>query len=248
MVKRGRGRENPLVAENISRRYRMGSVEVTALKEVSLTVAKAEFAAISGASGSGKSTLLNILGCLDTPSEGKIFVDGFDAGALNSQQLSTLRANKIGIIFQSFNLLPTLNAVENVEYPLMLLNIKRAERIDQAKEALIKVGLEKCFKHRPSEMSGGQRQRVAIARAIVKSPAIILADEPTANLDRRTAESVLELMLALNAKEKMTFLFATHDQNLLKIVRRVISITDGSLDAVIPVKKKNAVGELEECA
>jgi putative ABC transport system ATP-binding protein len=227
MVKRTLSPENPLVAENITRTHRMGTVEVTALRGVSLTVRAGDFVAIAGSSGSGKSTLLNILGCVDTPNEGKVYVDGFDTGALPPQTLSTLRAKKIGFIFQTFNLLPTLSAVENVEYPLMLLGLSRTERRDQAREALVRVGLEKQLKHRPSQMSGGQRQRVAIARAMVKHPKIILADEPTANLDRKNFYAIMDLMLRLNQEEKMTFLFATHDQDILRMVKRVIHLSDG---------------------
>jgi putative ABC transport system ATP-binding protein len=205
----------------------MGSVEVTALDRVDLEVAERDFLAIAGSSGSGKSTLLNILGCVDTPSAGKLFIDGHDTAGLDSRSLARLRAKKIGFVFQNFNLLPTLDALENVEYPLLILEVPRAERIRRASEALRKVGLGDLLKRRPSEMSGGQRQRVAIARAIVKTPKIILADEPTANLDRKNAESVLELMLDLNQREGMTFVFATHDPAILRLARRTISLSDG---------------------
>jgi putative ABC transport system ATP-binding protein len=221
----------PVVAEGLTRRYQMGDSEIAALRQVSFRLAEGELAALAGSSGSGKSTLLNILGCLDKPCEGKVFIDGYDTAELDPWYLSRLRAKKIGFIFQCFNLLPCLNALENVEYPLLLLGRQSAERRAAAREALVKVGLEKVMRHRPAQMSGGQQQRVAIARAIVKQPKIILADEPTANLDRKTAESVLELMLKLNAEERMTFLFATHDPYLLRLVRRRFSLCDGTLCA-----------------
>jgi putative ABC transport system ATP-binding protein len=218
----------PIVAEHISRTYRLGNVEVRALRGVSLTLQTGDFLAIAGTSGSGKSTMLNLLGCVDPPTGGKLYVDGYDVSKMDSWILSRLRAKKIGFVFQTFNLLPTLSALENVEYPLLLLGMKGKERKDRAREALVKVGLEKVIRHRPSEMSGGQRQRVAIARAMVKQPKLILADEPTANLDRKTAEAVLQLMLDLNLKEKMTFVFATHDPLVMSLARRVIHMRDGS--------------------
>jgi putative ABC transport system ATP-binding protein len=214
-------------AVEVSRIYSLGEHTHQALNKVSLQVSSQAFCAIAGPSGSGKSTLLNILGCLERPSSGDVFVEGISTKQLTVNQLADFRSQKLGFVFQTFNLVPTLSALENVEDPLLLLNISAAERRTIAQEALKKVGLEKFLKNRPSQLSGGQRQRVAIARAIVKKPLLILADEPTANLDRNTATEILDLMQRLNSEEKMTFVFSSHDPLVLKRATHVSYLVDG---------------------
>jgi putative ABC transport system ATP-binding protein len=214
-------------ALDVSRVYALGEHKHQALNKVSLEVEPQDFCAIAGPSGSGKSTLLNILGCLERPTSGEVLIEGVSTKQLTVNQLADFRAQKLGFVFQTFNLVPTLSALENVEYPLLLLNISASERRKIAQEALRKVGLEKFFKNRPSQLSGGQRQRVAIARAIVKKPLLILADEPTANLDRNTATEILDLMQRLNSDEKMTFVFSSHDPLVLKRATHVSYLVDG---------------------
>jgi putative ABC transport system ATP-binding protein len=216
-----------LVAKEVVKNYQLGETIVRALRGVSLSVDSQEFLALAGTSGSGKTTLLNLFGCLDVPTLGKVLFQGTDIQSLSEQSRDHLRAVKIGFIFQTFNLLPVLTALENVEYPLMILNQSRKERRERAREALVRVGLEKVLNQRPAQMSGGQRQRVAIARAIVKNPSVILADEPTANLDKRTATEVLDLMQGLNSQEKVTFVFSSHDPLVLGRASRVFHLSDG---------------------
>lgn len=213
-----------MVARDVSKTYMMGRVEVPALRRVSLAVASGEFLAIAGSSGSGKTTLLNLLGGIDRPSSGEIIIDTIPIRLLDSDQLAAFRCKKIGFVFQTFNLIPTLSAMENVEYPLLLLGLGTFERRKLAADALTKVGLGKHLHHTPGEMSGGQRQRVAIARAIVKKPKVILADEPTANLDKKTAGEILDLMQNLNRHEKTTFVFSTHDPMILQRASRVFHV------------------------
>jgi len=219
-------------ADGVGKIYRTGKLEVCALAGVNLEVSEGEFLAIAGPSGSGKTTLLNLMGCLDFPSAGEIRVCGTATSKLAPASLTRLRAKKIGFIFQTFNLIPTLSALENVEYPLLLLGMPPTERMQKARLALEKVGLKDKALSKPGELSGGQRQRVAIARAIVKSPAIVLADEPTANLDRKTAADILDLMLDINRGEKVTFVFSSHDPAILKKANRVYRLIDGSPDLV----------------
>jgi putative ABC transport system ATP-binding protein len=221
-----------LVAKKVSKTYRMGSTPVVALQRVSLAVAPGEFLAIAGSSGSGKTTLLNLLGGLDLPSEGEIIVDSIPLRLLDPDQLAAFRCKKIGFIFQTFNLIPTLTALENVEYPLLLLGLPARDRRDHARRALEKVGLGKHLRHKPGQLSGGQRQRVAIARAVVKRPRVILADEPTANLDKATGGEILELMQQLNRDEKVTFVFSTHDPMILQRANRVFHVVpEGEIEA-----------------
>jgi len=183
---------------------------------------------IIGPSGSGKTTLLNIIGCIDTPTTGSIKVHEQEITSLNDKQITDVRLNKIGFIFQTFNLIPVLNVRENVEFPLLLMKHKKREEIDAQVEKLIReVGLIDYIEHKPAELSGGQRQRVAIARALVTNPDIVLADEPTANLDSETSDSILQLMQELNEKEKTTFIFSTHDPEVLKYARNIVKIKDG---------------------
>jgi putative ABC transport system ATP-binding protein len=216
-----------LIAQEVSKHYRLGEIDVPALKGVDLTVGDGDFLAIAGSSGSGKTTLLNLLGCLDRPSGGTVLVDGRDTAELSSDELSRLRAEKIGFIFQTFNLLPVLTAAENVEYPLLLLQVSPEERERRVKDALEKVGLTRFMHHRPAQLSGGQRQRVAIARAMVKAPRVVLADEPTANLDKHTALGILDLMHDLNTSQKVTFVFSSHDPLILSRASHVLYLSDG---------------------
>lgn len=219
-----------LEAIDLKKRFRLGQTEINALDGVSLTVQAGEFLAISGSSGSGKSTLLNLLGLLDVPDTGHIKINGHSTDRMSDKALSEMRAKHIGFIFQSFHLIPTLSALENVEYPLLLLNTPTKERKHLAREILKKVGLSRHLNHRPAKMSGGQRQRVAIARAMVKSPSLILADEPTASLDRTTAIQIMELMRELNKETGMTFLFSSHDPVVLDYASRIIPVSEGKIE------------------
>ncbi len=216
---------------NISKSYKLGETHVDAIKNLSLVVTKGEFTALIGASGSGKTTLLNLIGCLDGVDRGDIFIDGMNVKDLNENQKSTLRNEKIGFIFQSFNLIPVLNVYENVELPLTVRkDIKAEDRKAKVEAALKDVGLAEFMQHRPDQLSGGQRQRVAIARALVTSPALILADEPTANLDSKTANLIIDLMLELNRTRHVTFFFCTHDEKLMSRVQKIVKIKDGQIE------------------
>ncbi|NMG63920.1 ATP-binding cassette domain-containing protein [Azoarcus indigens] len=219
--------------EGVSKRYRLGDQEVQALSDVSLAVEPGVFLAIAGPSGSGKSTLLNIIGCIDTPSEGRVVVDGRDVSGQTPDQLAELRARTLGFIFQTFNLLPVLSAEENVEYPLLQLpELSKAERKERVAHYLGMVGLSKYADHRPNQLSGGQRQRVAIARALVTHSKMVLADEPTANLDSKTGESILRLMREINRKAGTTFVFSTHDRKVMNMADRLVRIADGQITAL----------------
>lgn len=216
---------------DVQREYRLGKTAVTALRGVSVSVGPGEFTAIAGPSGSGKTTLLNIIGCIDKPDRGRLVVRGDDITAVPLHKLAALRNRYFGYVFQSFNLVPVLSAQENVEFPLLIGGVRRAERKRRASEMLERVGLAGHTKHRPSELSGGQRQRVAIARALVTEPMTVLADEPTANLDSKTGAEILDLMAELNHSRGVTFLFSTHDPAILSKARRVVRISDGVLEA-----------------
>jgi putative ABC transport system ATP-binding protein len=214
---------------NVKKTYTLGKTEIEALKGVSLNIDRGELVCIMGPSGSGKSTLLNIVGCLDKPDAGDILIDSKSVLGMNRNQLADLRINKIGFIFQSFNLIPVLNIYENIEFPLFIKNEKlsNAEREKRIMKLIDEVGLTSYMKHKPDELSGGQRQRVAIARALVTKPEIILADEPTANLDSKTALSILELMKNLNKEEDVTFVFSTHDPSITKYATNLFRLKDG---------------------
>lgn len=221
---------NVVRAENVSKEYVLGKQRVFALNDVSLSVGEGEFLAIAGPSGSGKSTFLNLIGCLDIPSAGRIFVNDQDISGKTPDELSDLRAATIGFIFQTFNLLPVLSAAENIEYPLLnSKHIGRRECRERVRHYLNLVGLEKFANHKPSELSGGQRQRVAIARALASQPKLVLADEPTANLDHNTGEGVLALMKEINRDASVTFIFSTHDAKVMALADRVVNISDGKL-------------------
>jgi putative ABC transport system ATP-binding protein len=215
--------------ENVSRVFAMNPSGVKALDEVSLRVDCADFLAISGPSGSGKSTLLNLIGCIDRPSSGRIRIEGTDTSSLSALETSRLRREKIGFVFQTFNLIPVFTAAENVEYPLLVQQIGARERRRRVAVALESVGLAERAKHRPDLLSGGERQRVAVARAIVHRPALVLADEPTANLDTRNATQLIDLMRDLNRSLGLTFIFSTHDQRLLEHTPRIVRLTDGRI-------------------
>jgi putative ABC transport system ATP-binding protein len=212
--------------------YPLGKVTVKALRHVSLTIDKGEFTVIAGPSGSGKTTLLNLIGCIDVATSGVVRVDGKSTGELTDRQLTALRLNSIGFIFQSFNLINVLDIKQNVEFPLLLqANLSKEERTKRVDEMIAKVGLTQFAAQRPNELSGGQRQRVAIARALVTRPAIVLADEPTANLDSATGTQIIDLMRDINHADHTTFIFSTHDDNVMKRADRVIRILDGTLRA-----------------
>ena len=221
----------PLIrVENVSKNYRLGNQTVPALRGITLSIEEGVFLAIAGPSGSGKSTLLNMIGCIDTPTSGKIVIDGADTSGQTPDQLANLRARTIGFIFQTFNLFPVLSAMENVEYPLLQFReLGRRERHDRVAKFLDVVKLGKFARHRPSELSGGQRQRVAIARALATHPRIILADEPTANLDSRTGADILQLMKEINRSMKTTFVFSTHDKKVIAKSDRLVRIEDGRI-------------------
>ncbi len=213
---------------NINKIYSNGDKKIKVLKNINMHIDKGELMAIVGESGSGKSTLMNILGCLDSPEKGKYILDGKNVSNMKERELSYIRNKKIGFIFQNFNLVPTLTALENVELPLYYRGIRKKERKNIAYDALCCVGLEKRIMHRPSELSGGQQQRVAIARAISASPNIILADEPTGNLDKKSSEDIVNILLNLNKKGK-TIILITHDKELASKADRRMCIEDGMI-------------------
>lgn len=216
--------------DNIFKDYTLGEQQVQALRDITLSIEDGVFLAIAGPSGSGKSTLLNLIGCIDTPSQGKIFINGQDVSGKTPDELSDLRARTIGFIFQTFNLLPVLSAEENVEYPLLQLKeLSAVERRDRVAKYLGIVGLTKFARHRPNQLSGGQRQRVAIARALATQPKIVLADEPTANLDHATGDGILQLMKEINRQYKTTFVFSTHDWRVMAMADRLVRIEDGQI-------------------
>jgi putative ABC transport system ATP-binding protein len=218
--------------------YTLGNVVVPALRGVTLDVVEGDFIAIAGPSGSGKTTLLNLIGCVDTPTSGTVEVEGKDTRKLSERQLTTLRLHTIGFIFQSFNLVSVLSVFQNVELPLLLQRqLTGADRAKRVMELLDKVGIREYANHRPSELSGGQRQRVAIARALVTRPGIVLADEPTANLDSVTGQHILDLMKELNRTEKTTFIFSTHDQKVMNHANAIVRLADGKfVDRVTPAQ------------
>jgi putative ABC transport system ATP-binding protein len=214
--------------ENLNKIYNSGKLKVHALRGIDMEIEKNDYIAISGPSGSGKSTLLHILGCLDTPSAGRYLLDGVEVNGLTSNKLAEIRNRKIGFVFQTFNLLPNMTVLENVELPLLYAGVGKKERRKRAEKVLDEVGLAERLKHRPSELSGGERQRTAIARALVNEPAIILADEPTGNLDTVSGSSVLNVFNQLH-NQGHTIIVVTHDQNVAKIAKRIIHIQDGKI-------------------
>jgi putative ABC transport system ATP-binding protein len=222
--------EGPVVLfENVSKIYQVGEVSIPALKNVSLQIFRSRFSMVLGPSGSGKTTLLNLVGCLDQPTGGKIEVCGEKVAEITDDRISEFRAKNIGFIFQNFNLIPVLSALENVEYPLTLLGMKTSERRERSMSILGSVGLSDHARHRPNQLSGGQKQRVAIARALVKGPSLVLADEPTANLDSTTGAAIIDLMHRVQEEYGASFIFSTHDPQLISHAQDVFSIRDGEL-------------------
>ena len=233
-------------AEQVWRVYRQGALEVQALKGVSFAIEQGEFTALVGPSGSGKTTLLNLLGGLDSPDRGRVWLDGTEVSGLGSAELSRFRLHHIGFVFQAYNLIPVLSAYENTEFIMLLQGVPEKERKERALDLLRQVGLEGMERRRPFELSGGQQQRVAVARAIAAGPRIVLADEPTANLDSKTAASLLDLMRKLNRREGTTFLFSTHDPLVMERATRTVRLRDGEvLEDTAGTVSKEAVAERE---
>jgi len=214
--------------QSLQKIYDMGKIKVVALNSIDIQIEHGEFVAIMGASGSGKSTLMHILGCLDTPTKGEYYLDDIKVSSMHKNQMAHVRNRKIGFVFQTFNLLPHLNVLQNVELPLVYSGLSKRKRIQRAKEILAEVGLSDRLSHKPSELSGGQRQRVAIARAVVTNPSIILADEPTGNLDSQSGGDVLNIFKTLHEAEN-TIVLVTHDQSIAKIAQRIIYLKDGDV-------------------
>jgi len=218
-----------LKLENVWKIYQLGKVDLTALKDVSLEIAPGAFVTIMGPSGSGKSTLLNMVGCLDIPTKGKVFLKGKDISLLSEDQLSQLRGKTIGFIFQEFNLFPNLDALENVMLPMTFQGTALAEREKRAKELLTNVGLGERFLHQPAELSGGERQRVAIARAFANNPELVIADEPTGNLDSKTGKKIMEVLTDFHQKQGKTIIVVSHDPNIAAYTKDIINIKDGEI-------------------
>ncbi len=226
-----------LTLDNICKKYNQGELAVMAIKNINLTIEKGEFVSIMGTSGSGKSTMMNILGCLDRPTSGHYFIEDEDVAQFNENRLAEIRNKKIGFVFQSFNLLPKLSSVENVELPMVYAGVSRKQRRERAIEALSKVGLEKRIHHKPNELSGGQRQRVAIARALVNDPSILMADEPTGNLDTKSTYEVMGIFQQLN-DEGVTVVMVTHEPDVAQFTKRIVVFKDGDLISDKPVENR----------
>ncbi len=225
--------ENVIEVQHLIKTYQTGDTSFNALNDVSLTVKKGEFVAIMGASGSGKSTFMNQLGCLDKPTSGKYYLDGIDVSTMTSDELAVIRNRKLGFVFQGFNLISRTTALDNVQLPMIYAGVKEEERIERAKAALKVVGLEKRENHMPNQMSGGQQQRVAIARAIVNDAPIILADEPTGNLDTKTSIEVMGFFVNLNEKHGKTIVLVTHEPDIAEYCKRVVKFKDGNIESDI---------------
>ena len=230
--------------ENLHKTYVLGEVQVHALRGISLSIARGEFVAIMGASGSGKSTFMNLVGCLDRPTKGRYLLDGQDVSRLNNKELAGIRNRKIGFVFQGFNLLSRTSAVENVELPLIYSGVPHLQRVARALESLRAVGLEGRESHHPAQLSGGQQQRVAVARALVNNPSIILADEPTGNLDSRTSVEIMEVFQRLNRERSITVLLVTHEPDIALGIKRVVTFKDGKVRRDEPVDDPLDAGEV----
>lgn len=225
--------ENVIEVHNLIKTYQTGDTSFNALNDVSLTVKRGEFVAIMGASGSGKSTFMNQIGCLDKPTSGKYYLDGIDVSTMTSDELAVIRNRKLGFVFQGFNLISRTTALDNVQLPMIYAGMKEEERIERARKALKVVGLEARENHMPNQMSGGQQQRVAIARAIVNDAPIILADEPTGNLDTKTSIEVMEFFVELNEKHGKTIVLVTHEPDIAEYCKRVVKFKDGNIESDI---------------
>jgi putative ABC transport system ATP-binding protein len=223
--------------ENVHKIYDLGEIQVQALRGVSLEVREGEFVAVMGPSGSGKSTVMNILGCLDRPTKGRYYLDGVDVSGMSKNELARIRNRKLGFVFQQFNLLSRTSALENVELPTVYAGVRPEERAKRAMESLTRVGLAERAGHHPSQLSGGQQQRVAIARALVNRPAILLADEPTGNLDSRTSVEIMQILQTLNEEEGLTIVIVTHEHDIAQYAKRALEFRDGKL------RRDNAVGD-----
>ena len=229
--------------DHIHKVYTMGDVEVHALRGVSLTITQGEFVAIMGASGSGKSTMMNIIGCLDRPTRGTYILDGEDVSQMSKDERADIRCQKIGFVFQGFNLLSRTSALENVELPMLYLGVDSAQRHERAMEALAAVGLSGREQNHPNQLSGGQQQRVAVARSLVNNPALILADEPTGNLDSRTSVEVMEIFQRLNRERGITLVLVTHEPDIAEYADRVIVFKDGKIKSDHPVERRRDAAE-----
>jgi len=216
--------------QGVGRSYVMGQEQIHALRSVTFSIARGEYVALMGPSGSGKSTLMNLIGCLDTPSKGAYFLSGQEVSRMNDQQLAEVRNREIGFVFQTFNLLPRLTALENVALPLVYAGVSRTERLDRAAEVLDRVGLTSRMKHKPNELSGGQRQRVAVARALVNRPSILLADEPTGNLDSKTSIDIMNLFADIHTQGN-TIVLVTHEEEIARYAHRIVRLRDGSIES-----------------
>ncbi|RMF56998.1 MAG: ABC transporter ATP-binding protein [Calditrichaeota bacterium] len=227
--------------EQVEKIYQDNGVPVHALKGITLSISRGEFTVIAGPSGSGKTTLLNLIGALDKPTSGKVFIEGEDIAQKSRNELGALRLHKIGFVFQAYNLIPVLSAMENIEFTMMLLGIEEKERRERALSIMEELGIAELANKRPNEMSGGQQQRVAVARAIVTNPAMVLADEPTANLDSATGSSLMDLMERLNLEKGTTFIFSSHDPLVMERGRRLIHLRDGKIidDKMVSEAAKN---------
>jgi len=221
-----------LEVENVHKVYSLGKTELEALKGVSFTIERGDFMSIVGPSGCGKTTLLNIIGCIDKPTSGKVLFEGNDVATYSDNQEADTRLSRMGFVFQSFNLIPVLSVSENVEFPLILRGVEKKKRRGRVKELVDAVGLSRYSAHKPDELSGGQRQRVAIARALVNEPELVIADEPTANLDSETGAMIVDLMGTLNQEQGVSFVFSTHNPEIMKYAHRIIHLKDGLVDRV----------------
>lgn len=223
--------------EDVWKIYKMGEVDVTALKGINLSIKRGEFVAITGASGSGKSTMMHLVGCLDKPTKGKIFLDNKDISSLSESRLAEIRGKKIGFVFQQFNLIPTLTALENVMLPMEFQNLSISKIKERAKRLMEQVGLKDRMNHKPTELSGGQAQRVAIARSLANNPEVILADEPTGNLDSKTGQYIMNFLCEMHEKEGKTVVMVTHDIDLVNFAKRIVKLKDGQIDKDGYIKK-----------
>jgi putative ABC transport system ATP-binding protein len=244
-AKEAAARSQPVIRlENIFKTYDLGEIQVQALRGVSLEVREGEFVAVMGPSGSGKSTIMNILGCLDRPTKGRYFLDGVDVSHMTKTELARIRNRKLGFVFQQFNLLSRTSALENVELPTVYAGVSPDERTRRAMEALTRVGLASRAGHHPSQLSGGQQQRVAIARGLVNRPSILLADEPTGNLDSRTSVEIMEILQTLNDEQGLTIVLVTHEPDIAQFSKRTLVFRDGKLMRDSPVRDRLVAGEV----